>query len=179
MSVDPRWLCTSLVTTPMAFLLEPNISTADVYTTLSRLSILHDQVTVQWEPSDLAAFPTAVAARYASMMGTSLSGPGPEATGGSTPSMPAATGSAGRPSGESPSMGPTAAVVATKTELDPHPAGPQTHWPSAADLTLADTKDSSATRPSMTPSSSAARSVGPFALGWLRSLIARVGIHGS
>ncbi|KAK8046618.1 hypothetical protein PG996_014682 [Apiospora saccharicola] len=41
--LDPQFICTSSVTTPMAFLLDPNISTADIYTTLSDVSIEHDQ----------------------------------------------------------------------------------------------------------------------------------------
>ncbi|KAK7744392.1 hypothetical protein SLS62_010182 [Diatrype stigma] len=45
----------------MAFLLDPNISTADVYTTLSHLWIEHDQVTVQWEKTDLRVLPEDVA----------------------------------------------------------------------------------------------------------------------
>ncbi|CAJ2505803.1 Uu.00g131970.m01.CDS01 [Anthostomella pinea] len=81
-AVAPEWVCTSTVTTPMAFLLIPNISTADIYTTLStNLWIEHDQLTVQWEQSDLRAFPREVATHYASMMGvqapTSTDGPGP------------------------------------------------------------------------------------------------------
>ncbi|KAI1111327.1 hypothetical protein F5Y14DRAFT_454201 [Nemania sp. NC0429] len=70
LSVEDEYLCTSAITTPMAFLLDPNISTADVYTTLPpELWIEHDQVTVQWEPSDLELFPVGVASQYALMMG--------------------------------------------------------------------------------------------------------------
>ncbi|KAK8065904.1 hypothetical protein PG997_012651 [Apiospora hydei] len=67
--IDPQWICTSSVTTPMPFLLDPNISTADIYTTLSDVWIEHDQVTVQWEEKDLIKFPASVAAHYASIMG--------------------------------------------------------------------------------------------------------------
>ncbi|KAK8002963.1 xylose isomerase-like protein [Apiospora arundinis] len=67
--VDPQWICTSSVTTPMPFLLDPNISTADIYTTLSNIWIEHDQVTVQWEEKDLEMFPSSVATHYASIMG--------------------------------------------------------------------------------------------------------------
>ncbi|KAI1636847.1 hypothetical protein F4809DRAFT_607363 [Biscogniauxia mediterranea] len=68
---EPRFLCTSVISTPMAFLLDPNISTADIYTTLSTSSLMleHDQMTVQWEGTDLPNFPSEVAESYASMMG--------------------------------------------------------------------------------------------------------------
>ncbi|KAI1338867.1 hypothetical protein F5Y15DRAFT_416630 [Xylariaceae sp. FL0016] len=79
-AADPEYICTSIVTTPMVFLLIPNISTADVYTTLSTsLSIQHDMLTVQWEQSDLNVFPREVATHYASMMGIMLSSPAPTA----------------------------------------------------------------------------------------------------
>ncbi|KAI0548188.1 hypothetical protein F4679DRAFT_551558 [Xylaria curta] len=68
--IDSGFLCTSSITTPMAFLLDPNISTADVYTTLPpKLRIEHDQMTVQWEPTDLELFPVVVASEYARLMG--------------------------------------------------------------------------------------------------------------
>ncbi|KAI0906038.1 hypothetical protein F4823DRAFT_631951 [Ustulina deusta] len=70
MSIDPQYMCTSTITSPMPFLLDPEISTADVYTTLApELWIEHDQVTVQWEPSDLKLFPVGVASQYKLMMG--------------------------------------------------------------------------------------------------------------
>ncbi|KAI1843747.1 hypothetical protein JX266_010006 [Neoarthrinium moseri] len=69
MEIDPRYICTSSVTTPMGFLLDPNISTTDIYTTMSNLQIEHDQLMVVWEESDLAALPTNVAVQYASIMG--------------------------------------------------------------------------------------------------------------
>ncbi|KAJ2993878.1 hypothetical protein NUW58_g1705 [Xylaria curta] len=69
-STDSGYLCTSAITSPMAFLLDPNISTADVYTTLEpELWIEHDQVTVEWEPTDLGRLPARVASQYAVMMG--------------------------------------------------------------------------------------------------------------
>ncbi|TRX92118.1 hypothetical protein FHL15_006985 [Xylaria flabelliformis] len=68
--IDSGFLCTSSITTPMAFLLDPNISTADIYTTLPpKLWIEHDQMTAQWEPTDLEFFPVAVASQYARLMG--------------------------------------------------------------------------------------------------------------
>ncbi|KAI1733699.1 hypothetical protein F4680DRAFT_440859 [Xylaria scruposa] len=68
--IDSSFLCTSSITTPMAFLLDPNISTADVYTTLPpKLWIEHDQMTVQWEPTDLELLPVIVASQYARLMG--------------------------------------------------------------------------------------------------------------
>ncbi|KAF3015875.1 hypothetical protein E8E14_008710 [Neopestalotiopsis sp. 37M] len=70
--LDTQYLCTSSVTTPMGFLLDPNISTADVYTTLSNLNIEHDQLAVLWEESDLAALPSGVVAQYASIMGVAV-----------------------------------------------------------------------------------------------------------
>ncbi|KAI1175637.1 hypothetical protein F4777DRAFT_319547 [Nemania sp. FL0916] len=67
---DGDYLCTSSITAPMAFLLDPNISTADVYTTLPpELFIEHDQLTVVWEPTDLEHFPIGVASQYAVLMG--------------------------------------------------------------------------------------------------------------
>ncbi|KAI1747687.1 hypothetical protein F4782DRAFT_535134 [Xylaria castorea] len=68
--IDPGFLCTSSITIPMAFLLDPNISTADVYTTLPpELWIGHDQIMVQWEPTDLELLPVIVASQYARLMG--------------------------------------------------------------------------------------------------------------
>ncbi|RYP25012.1 hypothetical protein DL765_000240 [Monosporascus sp. GIB2] len=66
--LNPEWICTSTVTTPMSFLLDPNISTADVYTVLSDLWIEHDQMTVLWESSDLCVLPKEVASQYADIM---------------------------------------------------------------------------------------------------------------
>ncbi|KAI0453809.1 hypothetical protein F5B21DRAFT_525461 [Xylaria acuta] len=69
-SIGFGYLCTSAITSPMAFLLDPDISTADVYTTLPpELWIEHDQMTVQWEPTDLELFPVVVASQYARLMG--------------------------------------------------------------------------------------------------------------
>ncbi|ETS77748.1 hypothetical protein PFICI_09810 [Pestalotiopsis fici W106-1] len=70
--LDTQYLCTSSVTTPMGFLLDPNISTADVFTTLSNLNIEHDQLAVLWEETDLPVFPNEVAAQYASIMGVEV-----------------------------------------------------------------------------------------------------------
>ncbi|RWA06821.1 hypothetical protein EKO27_g8290 [Xylaria grammica] len=70
MPVDPEYLCTSSITSPMAFLLDPNVSTADVYTTLApEIWIEHDQMTVEWQPSDLSLLPVNVASQYQLMMG--------------------------------------------------------------------------------------------------------------
>jgi hypothetical protein len=68
MDINPQYLCTSSVTTPKAFLIDPNISTTDIYTTLSNLWIQHDQLTVVWEETDLPILPSDVAAQYASIM---------------------------------------------------------------------------------------------------------------
>ncbi|KAI1457069.1 hypothetical protein F4805DRAFT_467710 [Annulohypoxylon moriforme] len=65
----PQWFCNSMVSTPMAFLLMPNISTADIYTTLSNMWIGHDQITIAWQETDLKLFPKQVATNYASIMG--------------------------------------------------------------------------------------------------------------
>ncbi|KAK6221986.1 hypothetical protein LQW54_001206 [Pestalotiopsis sp. IQ-011] len=73
--MDAQYLCTSTVTTPMAFLLDPNISTTDVFTTLSSLYIEHDQLAVLWEETDLPALPTEVAAQYASIMNVAVQTP--------------------------------------------------------------------------------------------------------
>lgn len=70
MSILPEYLCTSSITTPMAFLLIPNISTTDIYTTLPPpLWIEHEQISVQWEQGDLKLFPADVASHYAFIMG--------------------------------------------------------------------------------------------------------------
>ncbi|XDG05659.1 hypothetical protein ABKA04_005274 [Annulohypoxylon sp. FPYF3050] len=61
-----------MVSTPMAFLLLPNISTADIYTTLSNMWIGHDQITIGWQETDLKILPAEVATNYASIMGISL-----------------------------------------------------------------------------------------------------------
>ncbi|KAI8945934.1 hypothetical protein F4801DRAFT_597191 [Xylaria longipes] len=64
------YLCTSAITSPMAFLIDPDISTADVYTTLPpELWIEHDQIMVRWEPTDLGLFPVDVASQYTRLMG--------------------------------------------------------------------------------------------------------------
>lgn len=62
----------------MSFLIDPDVSTADIYTTLppnQQLYVEHDQVTVQWEASDLALFPEHVASAYAVMMGVTPAPP--------------------------------------------------------------------------------------------------------
>ncbi|KAI1810856.1 hypothetical protein GGS20DRAFT_589134 [Poronia punctata] len=76
MSLEPEFLCTSTITSPMSFLLDPNISTTDLYTTIAPpepptppLWIEHDQITVQWERGDLDLFPEAIASQYSKIMG--------------------------------------------------------------------------------------------------------------
>ncbi|KAI2472953.1 hypothetical protein F4781DRAFT_294989 [Annulohypoxylon bovei var. microspora] len=64
-----EYYCNSMVATPMAFLLLPNISTSDIYTTLSNMWIGHDQITIAWQETDLKVLPKAVATNYASIMG--------------------------------------------------------------------------------------------------------------
>ncbi|KAI2609637.1 uncharacterized protein GGS25DRAFT_520440 [Hypoxylon fragiforme] len=66
------YFCTSTVTTPMAFLLLPNITTTDIYTTLSSMWIEHDQMTVVWEETDLRVLPKEVATNYAAIMGITV-----------------------------------------------------------------------------------------------------------
>ncbi|KAH7028182.1 uncharacterized protein B0I36DRAFT_328767, partial [Microdochium trichocladiopsis] len=67
---NPDFFCTSTVTAPIALLVIPDITTADVYTTLPDVkSIQHDQVTVLWEEQDLSLLPRPVAGFYASLMG--------------------------------------------------------------------------------------------------------------
>ncbi|KAI0887794.1 uncharacterized protein GGS22DRAFT_89202 [Annulohypoxylon maeteangense] len=68
----PEYFCNSMVSTPMAFLLQPNISTADIYTTLSNMWIGHDQITIAWQETDLELLPKEVATKYASIMGIAL-----------------------------------------------------------------------------------------------------------
>ncbi|KAI4860052.1 hypothetical protein F4820DRAFT_128205 [Hypoxylon rubiginosum] len=63
------YFCTSTVTTPMAFLLEANVSTTDIYTTLSDLWIEHDQMTVAWQETDMEVLPKKVSLQYGSIMG--------------------------------------------------------------------------------------------------------------
>ncbi|KAI1211231.1 uncharacterized protein F4807DRAFT_466556 [Annulohypoxylon truncatum] len=67
-----EYYCNSMVSTPMAFLLLPNISTADIYTTLSNMWIGHDQITIGWQETDLKLLPKEVATNYASIMGIPL-----------------------------------------------------------------------------------------------------------
>ncbi|KAI1088102.1 hypothetical protein F5B19DRAFT_472740 [Rostrohypoxylon terebratum] len=67
-----EYYCNSMVSTPMAFLLLPNISTADIYTTLSNMWIGHDQITIGWQETDLKILPAEVATNYASIMGIPL-----------------------------------------------------------------------------------------------------------
>lgn len=67
--MDTQYLCTSSMTAPMALLLDPNITTTDVYTTLSELYVEHDQLAVLWEEADLSMLPTDIATKYASLMG--------------------------------------------------------------------------------------------------------------
>lgn len=67
----PEYYCNSMVSTPMAFLLLPNISTADIYTTLSNMR-RHDQITIGWQETDLKILPAEVATNYASIMGIPL-----------------------------------------------------------------------------------------------------------
>ncbi|KAI0871726.1 hypothetical protein GGS24DRAFT_491989 [Hypoxylon argillaceum] len=91
-SIDDEYLCTSAITAPMAFLLDPNISTTDVYTTLPpELWIEHDQLTVQWEPSDLALFPLGVASQYELMMGITAPPSTEDAATGTTEFIAAST----------------------------------------------------------------------------------------
>ncbi|KAK7967163.1 uncharacterized protein PG986_001440 [Apiospora aurea] len=126
--LDPRWICTSSVTTPMPFLLDPNISTADIYTTLSDVWIEHDQVTVQWEEKDLIKFPDSVAAHYASIMGK--------------PAPPQNTGTTSSASGEPvtpASSSPTPASPASSTEpgiMATPPATPVEPSPSSSPSSL-------------------------------------------
>ncbi|KAI0851145.1 hypothetical protein F5Y00DRAFT_230439, partial [Daldinia vernicosa] len=66
------YFCTSTVTTPMAFLLLPNITTTDIYTTLSDMWIEHEQMTVEWQETDLKNFPQEIITDYKSIMGITL-----------------------------------------------------------------------------------------------------------
>jgi hypothetical protein len=104
LSINPEYLCTSNITSPMTFLLDPNISTTDVYTTLAPpvasaselLWVVHDQITVQWEQSDLQLFPEDVASQYACIMGitelpTSIGGTMSSGTRATTQASPADT----------------------------------------------------------------------------------------
>lgn len=91
-SIDDEYLCTSAITAPMAFLLDPNISTTDVYTTLPpELWIEHDQLTVQWEPSDLELFPLGAASQYELMMGITAPPSTEDAATGTTEFIAAST----------------------------------------------------------------------------------------
>ncbi|KAI1077251.1 hypothetical protein F5B20DRAFT_583495 [Whalleya microplaca] len=114
MEIEPRYLCTSTLTAPMAFLLDPNISTTDIYTTLSSsgLWIEHDQLTVQWEETDLEILPREIATHYASIMGVAYPSPAETATVTSTSST--SVGDAGTPStAVPPSATPAASTVIT------------------------------------------------------------------
>ncbi|KAI1763906.1 hypothetical protein GGR53DRAFT_466902 [Hypoxylon sp. FL1150] len=63
------YFCTSTVTTPMRFVLQANVSTTDIYTTLSDLWIEHDQMTVAWQASDLTYLPPEIRSQYREIMG--------------------------------------------------------------------------------------------------------------
>ncbi|OTB10770.1 hypothetical protein K445DRAFT_237991 [Daldinia sp. EC12] len=72
-SAMSQYFCTSTVTTPMAFLLLPNITTTDIYTTLSNMWIEHGQIDVEWQETDLKNFPKDIITDYESIMGIALS----------------------------------------------------------------------------------------------------------
>ncbi|KAK8037962.1 hypothetical protein PG994_014729 [Apiospora phragmitis] len=141
--LDPQWICTSSVTTPMPFLLDPNISTADIYTTLSNIWIEHDQVTVQWEEKDLAVFPPSVAAHYASIMGKPAA---PENTGTAS----SASGVPVTPASTSPS--PTNSASPTEPEITAKPSAtpdipPSSSSPSPLTTRTASSNGSARARP--------------------------------
>ncbi|KAI1801362.1 hypothetical protein F4811DRAFT_564084 [Daldinia bambusicola] len=71
-SAMSNYFCTSTVTTPMAFLLLPNISTTDIYTTLSDMWIEHGQIGIEWQEGDLENFPKDIITDYESIMGIRL-----------------------------------------------------------------------------------------------------------
>ncbi|KAI1772257.1 hypothetical protein F4818DRAFT_180573 [Hypoxylon cercidicola] len=79
-SATGEYYCTSTVTTPMAFLLAANISSLDIYTTLSDLSIEHDQMTVAWQETDMEVLPTDITSQYGSIMGPSVAITGAESS---------------------------------------------------------------------------------------------------
>ena len=137
----------------MPFLLDPNISTADIYTTLSDVWIEHDQVTVQWEEKDLALFPSSVAAHYASIMGKP---PAPEQNTGtgnsaspstpiSSPSgVPAAPSSTlPPPTGLASSTGPDISATPSATPAEP----PSSLNPSSLATRTASSNGSARARP--------------------------------
>ncbi|KAI1288636.1 hypothetical protein F5Y03DRAFT_86836 [Xylaria venustula] len=151
-SWDPEYLCTSSITSPMAFLLDPNISTADVYTTLApELYIEHDQVTVQWEPTDLKHFPVDVASQYRIMMGITA--------------QPLTVSAASET--EESVQGPLTTISATRTTAShtsvfwPTPSGPRT---STAFTWTTDIEAQPTAAPTTTSDGSLLRVIGPVTL---------------
>ncbi|KAI1410714.1 hypothetical protein F5Y13DRAFT_167195 [Hypoxylon sp. FL1857] len=129
------YFCTSTVTTPMGFLLLPNITTADIYTTLSDMWIEHDQITVAWQKTDLKLLPEEVATRYASIMGIAFTA--------TTAESPTATQT-------TPAIERTSSTIATSTT-------------SAAALTTSyPTTNTTATEPRITPNAEIKHSAPPF-----------------
>ncbi|KAK6834464.1 hypothetical protein PG987_009158 [Apiospora arundinis] len=149
--VDPQWICTSSVTTPMPFLLDPNISTADIYTTLSNLWIEHDQVTVQWEEKDLSMFPSSVATHYASIMGKS---PAPHNTGAGS----LAPGTPVTPVPTSPP--PMGTASSTDAEMTATPSATPANLPSLSNPSSLTTR---------TESSNGSAGARPLRFRWKRS----------
>ncbi|KAK8136485.1 hypothetical protein PG984_004425 [Apiospora sp. TS-2023a] len=142
--LDPQYICTSSVTTPMAFLLDPNISTADIYTTLSDVSIEHDQVTVQWEEKDLALFPSSVAAHYASIMGKPLVPEQNTGTGSpASPSTPTSASSGGLVTPASTSPPPTNLASSTGPDISASPSATPAEPPSSSNPTSLATRTAS------------------------------------
>ncbi|KAI0386450.1 hypothetical protein F5Y04DRAFT_244085 [Hypomontagnella monticulosa] len=102
------YYCTSTVEAPMAFLLAANISTTDIYTTLSNLWIEHDQMTVAWQETDLKNIPKEVATGYASIMGMGIV----------TTTITTTPSDAATPTTGSPTEG-SSVTVATQTSMVP------------------------------------------------------------
>ncbi|KAH9907185.1 hypothetical protein F4778DRAFT_526194 [Xylariomycetidae sp. FL2044] len=124
-AADPRFLCTSSLTSPSAFLLIPNISTTDIYTTLSTnlpKFIEHDQLTVQWEEADLQNFPPEVATHYASLMGIEFTATSESPSLTTTPDTDyeSSTSASASPSRTLPSAALTFTQVASDTSSTTH-----------------------------------------------------------
>ncbi|ORY61383.1 uncharacterized protein BCR38DRAFT_411262 [Pseudomassariella vexata] len=180
MEIDPRFYCTSSVTTQMAFLLDPNISTTDIYTTLSNLWIEHDQVTVEWEQADLAILPGTVATQYASIMGIGPPMSQPESTAPTSSSLeasalpstqqPPVTSLAGSSTTSATSLQTTAAPRTTQDTLVSSAPGAGTvgssDWTVEISSTESPTLTQSLAQASQSTSKSPARSLLP--LGWMR-----------
>ncbi|KAI5861305.1 hypothetical protein GGS23DRAFT_145460 [Durotheca rogersii] len=117
-------LCTSTATAPFSVLLDPNISTTDLYTTFSTDTwIMHDPVTVEWQEADLKLLPPEIASHYRSIMGITTAAPAALSIAISHPSEESSSTAETAPSTSPFSLGHTTPPVAP-TVLAPSTSAP-------------------------------------------------------